>query len=85
MEAASSTPAVRDQHTLTVGAWVVTRSEGPGVESVGLGFRRSHRVEAPADCRLVILVPSEAVLKRVQESGIIEEGNHACAALQSPP
>src|SRR5258708_37956662 len=73
---------VRDLRSLMVGGWVVRQPHGQGVESLGMGLRRTRRLEIPSECRLVIIVPSEAVLKRVQESGIVEEGNHTCALLE---
>ena len=83
LDAAQVSAAAVDQRTTTVGAWIGLG--GRAVESLGLGYRRSHRLQVPADCRLVIVVPSEAMLKRVQESGVIEKGTNACAISEPQP
>lgn len=85
LDAAQVSAAAVDQRTTTVGAWIGPGLGGRTVESLGLGYRRSHRLQVPADCRLVIVVPSEAMLKRVQESGVIEKGTNACAISESQP
>lgn len=74
-----SSDAVRLQNVLTLGAWV---EGGPAVGSVGVGVRRTRRLDVPADCRLVIVAPTEASLEQVLKLDIVKEGK-ACAISDS--
>ncbi|MBL8553920.1 MAG: hypothetical protein JNL41_06540 [Phenylobacterium sp.] len=77
---ASAHDAVRLQRTLTLGAWA---EGGAPVQSVGVGVRRTRRLDVPADCRLVIVAPTEASLQQVLQLDIVKEGK-ACAISDSP-
>jgi hypothetical protein len=83
LEAGTNPPAVRLQRALTIGAWAEGAPSG-GSQSVGVGLRRSRRIVVPADCRLVIVAPSEAALQQALAMDIVKEGK-ACAISNSPP
>lgn len=63
----------------TLGAWLepASRTVGPG--SAGLGYRRAQRVAVPLDCRIAVIVRSEAQMAEARTLIQSLEGRQACA------
>jgi len=63
----------------TLGAWLepASRTGGPG--SAGLGYRRAERVAVPLDCRIAVIVRSEAQMADARTLIQSLEGRQACA------
>lgn len=63
----------------TLGAWLEpgSRSGVPG--ALGLGFRRAEQVAVPLDCRIAVIVRSDAQLAEARALVYALEGRQACA------
>ncbi len=63
----------------TLGAWLEPGSHGGAPGTVGLGFRRAEQVAVPLDCRIAVIVRSEAQMAEARALVHALEGRQACA------
>lgn len=63
---AGTAAGVRQTRVRTLGGWLEVSPGVGGVESLGAGWRSSQRLIVPKDCRLVIIVRSEAEMASVK-------------------
>ncbi|RZJ28462.1 MAG: hypothetical protein EON85_08905 [Brevundimonas sp.] len=63
----------------TLGAWLEPGSRSGAPTSVGLGFRRAEQVAVPLDCRIAVIVRSEAQMAEARALVQSLEGRQACA------
>ncbi len=59
------TPAIGQSDVAVLGAWLDTGKAPRG--GAGLGWRRSHLVLVPPDCRLVVMVQTDAQLQSAEQ------------------
>lgn len=79
LEAPDASGAGRVSRVDTLGAWAEPASTTGGPASLGLGFRRTERVSVPLDCRIAIIVRSEAQMADARTLVQSLEGQPACA------
>ena len=63
----------------TLGAWLEPGSGGGAAPALGLGFRRAEQVAVPLDCRIAVIVRSEAQMAEARALVHSLEGRQACA------
>lgn len=63
----------------TLGAWLEPASRTGGPASAGVGYRRAQRVAVPLDCRIAVIVRSEAQMAEARTLIQSLEGRQACA------
>ncbi|PLR28425.1 hypothetical protein SGCZBJ_02975 [Caulobacter zeae] len=87
VEVRAEPPAGEDGQTIgrtkvrTLGGWVDLSPRGGRLESLGAGWRSSARLAIPADCRLVVVVRTDAQLASVKallDADLVSKGER-CA------
>jgi hypothetical protein len=79
LEAVDAANAGRVSRIDTLGAWAEPASATGGPGSLGLGFRRAERVAVPLDCRIAVIVRSEAQMAQARDLVQSLEGQPVCA------